>query len=190
MLHTLRFSLWVLPDAGPRIIEVSRRRAPRTSIINPNSDDQRISYFSGVNTSTDSVTVRASVGDIAPTPMTFRAISSPRSLRIETTTEYCQDAAASGFRNEPSTMSAEKVGCAPGSTIAFGSKRRWWWQPGQMPARSRIVALQCGQILVFPGGGTLLFIGVFPGYSVSALRFFMRPQFRATAHTRAGCYLQ
>ena len=42
-------------------------------------------YFEpgGVNTSTESVTVRLSRGSSAPTPTTLRATSSPRSLRID-----------------------------------------------------------------------------------------------------------
>ena len=40
--------------------------------------------------STDSVKVRSSFGFIAPTPISLRAISLPRSFRIDTTTVYSQ----------------------------------------------------------------------------------------------------
>lgn len=68
-------------------------------------------YFDprGANTSTESVTVRLSLGSSAPTPTTLRSTSSPRSLRIETTTEYSHDSTPLGLRNAPSTRSAEKV---------------------------------------------------------------------------------
>ena len=71
-------------------------------------------YFEprGANTSTESVTVRLSRGSSAPTPTTLRATSSPRSLRIETTTEYSHESAPAGLRNAPSTRSAENVGWA------------------------------------------------------------------------------
>ena len=60
--------------------------------------------------STDSVKVRCSFGFIAPTPMSLRAISSPRSLRIETTTVYSQGSPSAGCRMLPSMRSGVSAG--------------------------------------------------------------------------------
>src|SRR5688572_30172588 len=130
----------------------------------------------GANTSTDRVTVRDSSGSSAPTPTTLRATSSPRSLRIDTTTEYSHESAPLGLRNAPSTRSAEKVGCTRRSTSELGSKRGWWWQPGQTLALSRIVVLQCGQILVLPGTATRPFM------CSSVLGLLVPAEFRLAAH--------
>ena len=68
--------------------------------------------------------VRLSRGESAPTPMTLRATSSPRSFLTDTTTEYSQASAPSGFLNAPSTRSAENDGCARLSTFELGSNRK------------------------------------------------------------------
>jgi hypothetical protein len=93
-----------------------------------------------VNTSTAKVKVRSSAGCSAPTPTTWRVISSPRSLRTESITEYSQGRSAGGCRIVPSTRSAEKLVGA--FRLAPGSKRKWCRQAGQTLALSRIVALQ------------------------------------------------
>jgi len=72
--------------------------------------------------STDNVKVRCSFGFIAPTPMSLWAISSPRSLRIDTTTVYSQGSPSAGCRMLPSMHSGVSTGASGGSTAA--SKRR------------------------------------------------------------------
>ncbi len=60
--------------------------------------------------STDSVNVRCSFGFIAPTPISLRAISTPRSLRIDTTTVYSQGSPSGGCRMLPSMHSGVSAG--------------------------------------------------------------------------------
>jgi len=64
-----------------------------------------------LNTSTASEKVRVSPGCNAPTPTTWRAISSPRSLRIASTTEYSHEPQFAGWRSVPSTRSGVAAGC-------------------------------------------------------------------------------
>jgi hypothetical protein len=65
-----------------------------------------------LKTSTASVKVRCSAGCSAPTPTTFRVISSPFSFRIETITEYSQDSPTAGCLMVPSTLSGTSEGWA------------------------------------------------------------------------------
>src|SRR5207249_10127831 len=102
------------------------------------------------NTSTPKENVRCSPGRNAPTPTTWRAISSPRSFRIEMTTEYSHASPAPGWRTDPSTRSAEKLGDA--RDAAPGSKRRYFLHAGQTLALSRMTARQWGQRRVVPTG--------------------------------------
>src|SRR2546425_924614 len=60
--------------------------------------------------STNRVKVRCSFGFIAPTPMSLRAISSPRSLRIDTTTVYSHGSPSAGCRMLPSILSGVSAG--------------------------------------------------------------------------------
>ena len=103
---------------------------------------------SGVNTSTAKEKVRASPGSSAPTPTTWRATSSPRSFRIDTTTEYSHASPAFGCRIDPSTRSGENEGM--GAAAAPESNRRCFRQAGQTAALCRITVRQCGQVRVAP----------------------------------------
>jgi hypothetical protein len=60
--------------------------------------------------STDRVKIRCSLGFIAPTPISLCAISSPRSLRIDTTTVYSQGSPSAGWRMLPSMRSGVTAG--------------------------------------------------------------------------------
>lgn len=62
----------------------------------PGRDDQREVRPRTVNTSTLTAKVRDSDACNAPTPTSLRAISSPCSLRIDTTTEYSDSGAFDG----------------------------------------------------------------------------------------------
>lgn len=63
--------------------------------------------------------------------------------------EYSHTWPATGGRMVPSTFSAVKLGNTLSADDA--PDRTWCRQPGQTFALSRIVALQCGQLRVFPG---------------------------------------
>lgn len=103
----------------------------------------------GLNTSTDTMNLRCSPAGMAPTPTTWREISSPRSLVIDTITAYSHASSPLGWRIDPSTRRGEKVG-----TIGSppGANRRCFLQEGQTLVLCRITARQCGQVRVAPAG--------------------------------------
>ena len=69
--------------------QIEARHAPVRSTLLPPLAQTGVGLTpSGAKTSTESVTVRPSLACKAPTPTTLRSTSSPRSLRIEMTTEY------------------------------------------------------------------------------------------------------
>jgi gluconate 5-dehydrogenase len=66
--------------------------------------------------STDSVNVRCSFGFIAPTPISLRAISTPRSFLIDTTTVYSHASPPGGCLMLPSMHSGVSAGGAVGAS--------------------------------------------------------------------------
>ncbi len=99
--------------------------------------------------STEKLYLCFSPGCSAPTPTTWRAIFSPRSLVIEITTQYSQLSSRSGVTNR--SLDAHRRLSTPSAVLAFAElNRRWCWHPGQIFALCRTTALQCGHTRVAP----------------------------------------
>src|ERR1700733_9037900 len=142
--------------------------------------------------STEKLYLCPSPGCSAPTPTTWRAIFSPRSLVMEITTQYSQLSPRSVWRIDPSIRIAD-TDSACGS--AFEElKRRWCWQPGQILALCRTTALQCGQIRVAPKGPARTTLMGTRNLAAAAhqarldLHFLVFPtEFDVPAHARTRC---
>src|SRR5258707_15635064 len=128
-----------------------------------------------------------SPGCSAPTPTTWRAIFSPRSLVIEMTTTYSQLSSRTLWRIVPSMRIAD-FDSACGSALPE-LKRRWCWHPGQILALCRTTALQCGHIRVapkVPARATLTLAAAAHQAGFDLHLLVLPTEFDVPAHARAG----